>query len=62
MTLQERRERLGLTRIDLSVQSKVNYQSLWMIERGATVKPRMSTLRKLSRVLGCEVEDLLPKK
>lgn len=55
------RESRGLSQTDLSEQSGVNLRNIQMYEqRGNNIdKAQARTLYKLSRVLGCDVEDLL---
>lgn len=55
------RENRGLSQSELSMQSGVNLRSIQMYEQKVNDidKAQGHTLYKLSRVLGCNVEDLL---
>lgn len=55
------RESRGLSQTELSEQSGVNLRNIQMYEqRGNNIdKAQAQILYKLSRVLGCDVEDLL---
>ncbi len=55
------RENRGLSQTELAKQSGVNLRNIQMYEqRGNDIdKAQARTLYKLSRVLGCDIEDLL---
>ncbi len=55
------RESRGLSQADLASESGVNLRSIQMYEQKANDidKAQVKTLYKLSRVLGCTIEDLL---
>ena len=55
------RENRGLSQTELAEQSGVNLRNILMYEQRVhgTDKAQANVLYKLSRVLGCNVEDLL---
>lgn len=59
--LKQIRESRGLSQTELAVESGVHLRSIQMYEQKANDidKAQAKTLYKLSRVLGCEIEDLL---
>ena len=59
--LKQIRESRGLSQSELAVESGVHLRSIQMYEQKANDidKAQAKTLYKLSRVLGCEIEDLL---
>ena len=59
--LKQIRESRGLSQAELAVESGVHLRSIQMYEQKANDidKAQAKTLYKLSRVLGCEIEDLL---
>ena len=55
--LAERRKLAGLTQEELSIQAEVSRKSINAIENGVYVPSTVLAL-KISRTLGCKVEDL----
>lgn len=61
--LKKLRESRGLSQSELAKESGVSLRSIQMYEQGVNDidKAQAQTLYKLSRVIGCEIEDLLEK-
>lgn len=57
--LKERRERKGLSRLELSVRSGVSTEGIRHIELGMG-SARVDTLQKLAKALGCKTKELVP--
>ena len=56
--LKEVRKEKGMSRAELSVRSGVSYKLLWEYENGRR-EPSLATLRKITKALGCTIDDLL---
>lgn len=52
------RQKKGLSIRGLAAKAKVDFSAVYRIEAGK-VTPRLDTLEKLARALGCKVADLL---
>ena len=59
MDIRERRERLGMTQNDLAIKSGVKQSVLSDIENYKTTRPRIDTIFRIARALGCAIEDLI---
>lgn len=55
------REAKGWSQQKLSDISGIQQATICLIEIGQTESPRISTLLKLSRALGCTIDDLVEK-
>jgi transcriptional regulator with XRE-family HTH domain len=44
---------------ELAIRAKISRTALYQIERGNTSKPQAGTLRRISRALGVDLEDLM---
>lgn len=53
------REASGKTLRQISYESDVTQTQIYNLENGITTNPRIETLQKLARVLGCEISDFL---
>ena len=58
MLIREYRKRAGLTQAELAKRMNVDQSAVSLWESGKT-KPLRKTHRKLAKILGCTVEDLL---
>jgi DNA-binding XRE family transcriptional regulator len=52
------RKNKGMTQKELSLASKVNYNTIKKIECGATMNPGITSVFKICSALDCTVEDL----
>ncbi len=58
-TLQEARQRAGLTQQDLCQRAKISYSTLAKIERGAIKSPSIFTIQSIADALGTSLDTLL---
>jgi transcriptional regulator with XRE-family HTH domain len=56
LTLREKRLEAALSMNELATAAKVSASTVMDIERGAS--PRMATIRKLAKALGCAPQDI----
>jgi len=59
MEIRERRERLGMSQIELAARSGVKQSVISDIENNKTTRPRIDTVASIARALGCTVDDLI---
>ena len=59
MEIRVRRERLGMTQNDLAMKAGVKQSVLSDIENLKTAWPRIDTIAKIAKALGCTVDDLI---
>jgi transcriptional regulator with XRE-family HTH domain len=57
--IRERRKALGLTQERLARAADIPTRVLTALERGETTDPRISTVAKLAKVLGCTTDCLI---
>lgn len=58
-TIQEARQKAGLTQQELCQQADLSYSTLAKIERGAIKTPSVFTVARIARVLGISMDGLL---
>lgn len=55
----DRREKLGISPIDLAQSIGVNYTTIYRYERGKIDKPKLPALAKIADALNCNIEYIL---
>lgn len=59
--MEELRKDKGWTKTELSKRANMPISTVNFLENGYVKDPRLSTLLKLSRALGCTIDDLVGK-
>jgi transcriptional regulator with XRE-family HTH domain len=54
----ELREELALTQVELAEKARISPSTLSLIESGKVERPHVGTIRKISRALGVEPQEL----
>jgi len=53
------RQKSGMSQDKLSKLAGVNLHTITKIESGATLDPRVKTIKKIAAALGCSIDELL---
>ena len=56
--IKERREKLGMTQVELAKKSGICRATISMLENGYDVDLKVSTLRSLASALKCSIQSL----
>ncbi len=57
--VKQKRLKHGMTREQLSIKAKVNYNTIIKLESGANTNPTINTLIGIASVFNCKIEDLI---
>ncbi|MHB8904055.1 MAG: helix-turn-helix domain-containing protein [Patescibacteria group bacterium] len=60
--IKKNRQKLGLSQDKLSKKADVTLHTITKIELGATLDPRILTVKRIADALGCTVDSLLAGK
>jgi transcriptional regulator with XRE-family HTH domain len=60
--IKEQRRKKGLSQDKLSKLAGITLHTITKIESGATLDPRVETVKRIADALGCSVDNLLKSK